>query len=129
MNEVSAIEREIKDARVSERYRICQELSLPQLAELKSWLQTNVSKALKDSLTLIAMEFTLNLWHCLVGYCERGDLNINNALAESAIRPFARGRRAWLFTDTTQGARTSATCYSLLELAKVNGLEPLSYIQ
>lgn len=129
INKLYAIERQIKDANVSERYRIRQELSLAQLAELKSWLQTNVSKVLKGSLTRIAMEYTLNQWDCLVGYCERGDLNISNALAENAIRPFALGRRAWLFADTTQGARASATCYSLVETAKANGLEPSSYIQ
>jgi hypothetical protein len=64
-----------------------------------------------------------------VGYCERGDLNISNALAENAIRPFAIGRRAWLFADTSHGARASATCYSLIETAKANGLEPSAYIK
>jgi len=75
------------------------------------------------------MEYTLNQWDCLVGYCERGDLNISNALAENAIRPFAIGRRAWLFADTSHGARASATCYSLIETAKANGLEPSAYIK
>lgn len=87
INKLYAIERQFKDARVSERYCVRQELSLLQLAAFKSWLQTNVSKVLKGSLTRIAMEYTLNQWDCLVGYCERGDLNISNALAENAIRP------------------------------------------
>ena len=47
---------------------------------------------------------------------------------ENAIRPFAVGRRAWLFSDTPQGARASAACYSLVETAKANGLEPFAYI-
>jgi hypothetical protein len=64
-----------------------------------------------------------------VGYCERGDLQISNVLAENAIRPFALGRKAWLFADTSQGARASATCYSLVETAKANSLEPSAYIQ
>src|SRR5690625_4736510 len=84
---------------------------------------------MKGSLTRIAMEYTLNQWNYLVGYCKRGDLNISNALAENAIRPFALGRKAWLFADTSQGARASATCYSLIETAKANGLEPSAYIQ
>lgn len=129
INKLYAIERQSKDAGVSERYRIRQELSLPQLAAFKTWLETNVSKVLKGSLTRIAMEYTLNQWRYLVGYCERGDLNISNVLAENAIRPFAIGRKAWLFADTAHGARASATCYSLIETAKANGLEPSSYIQ
>jgi len=74
------------------------------------------------------MEYTLNQWDYLVGYCERGDLQISNVLAENAIRPFAVGRRAWLFADTTGGAKASATCYSLIETAKANKLEPSAYI-
>lgn len=56
-------------------------------------------------------------------------MNISNALAENAIRPFAVGRRAWLFADTSNGARASATCYSLVESAKANNLEPYAYFQ
>ena len=75
------------------------------------------------------MTYTLNQWVYLVGYCEDGKLNISNALAENAIRPFAVGRKAWLFADTPQGARASATCYSLVESAKANDLEPYSYLR
>jgi hypothetical protein len=51
------------------------------------------------------MDYTLNQWDTLIGYCERGDLQISNAGAENAIRPFAVGRKAWLFADTSQGAK------------------------
>jgi len=82
----------------------------------------------KDSLTHKAITYTLNQWEYLIGYCEDGRLNISNALAENAIRPFAVGCKAWLFADTPQGAKASATCYSLVETAKLNGLDPHSYI-
>ena len=112
---------------MEERYRIRKELSVPKLAEFKTWLTANVSKIPKESLTGRAISYTLNQWSYLVGYCTRGDLNISNVLAENAIRPFAIGRKAWLFADTSRGA--SATCYSLIETAKVNGLEPAAYIE
>ncbi|EWH01126.1 transposase IS66 [Halomonas sp. BC04] len=123
-----AIERRIKDLTDAERHRIRQAQSLPQLKAFKAWLETNVGKVLKGSLTRKAMEYTLNQWDYLVGYCERGDLQISNILAENAIRPFALGRRAWLFADTSQGAKASATCFSLIETAKANELEPSAYI-
>jgi transposase len=109
---------------VEERYRIRQELSVPALKTLKTWLETNAGKVAKGTLTRTAMDYMLNQWPTLVGYCERGDLQINNVPAENAIRPFALGRKAWLFADTSQGARASATCYSLVETAKTNSLEP-----
>jgi transposase len=129
INKLYAIERKIKELSVSERYRIRQELSVPRLNTLKTWLETNAGKVAKGTLTRTAMDYTLNQWPTLVGYCERGDLQISNVLAENAIRPFAVGRKAWLFADTSQGARASATCYSLVETAKANKLEPSVYIQ
>lgn len=129
INKLYTIEREIKDLSHTERLRVRQELSLLSLGAFKSWLDDNLTKVMKGSLTRKAMEYTLNQWDALIGYCERGDLQISNVLAENAIRPFAIGRKAWLFADTPQGARASATCYSLVETAKANNIEPSAYIQ
>jgi transposase len=129
INKLYAIERQIKELGVDERYRIRQELSVPRLEALKIWLTTNAGKVAKGTMTRTAMDYTLNQWPTLIGYCERGDLHISNVLAENAIRPFALGRKAWLFADTSRGARASATCYSLVETAKANSLEPSAYIQ
>jgi transposase len=123
-----AIETAAKSLSHEERYRVRQEKSLPLLKAFKAWLEKNVSKVMKGMLTRRAMDYTLNQWDTLTGYCERGDLQISNVLAENAIRPFAVGRKAWLFADTSQGAKASATCYSLIETAKANGLEPSAYI-
>ena len=123
-----AIEREQKERSDAERYQARQTRSMPLLAEFKTWLDNNVGKVMKGSLTRQAMEYTLGQWPHLVGYCVRGDLHISNILAENAIRPFAVGRKAWLFADSAQGAKASATCYSLLETAKANDLEPSAYI-
>ena len=128
IRQLYAIEKTARDLSDDERYRLRQEKSLPVLQKLRAWLEANADKVLKGSLTRKAMDYTLNQWSSLIGYCERGDLQISNVLAENAIRPFAVGRKAWLFADTTQGARASATCYSLIETAKANGLEPSAYI-
>ena len=39
------------------------------------------------------------------------------------------GRKAWLFSDPPAGADASARLYSLIETAKVNGLEPYAYLR
>ncbi|MCH8500267.1 MAG: IS66 family transposase [Marinobacter sp.] len=123
-----AIEKAAQNLSDTERYRMRQEKSLPLLKTFKAWLEKNAPKVMKGMLTRKAMDYTLNQWDTLLGYCERGDLKISNAGAENAIRPFALGRKAWLFADTSQGANASATCYSLIETAKANGLEPSAYI-
>ena len=124
-----AIESKIENLSESEKYTDRQELALPVLQDLKAWLETNHPKVPKDSLTFKAIQYTLNQWESLVAYCDYGFVHISNALAENAIRPFAVGRRNWLFADSARGARASATCYSLIETAKANGLEPSGYIQ
>ncbi len=101
---------------------------MARLADLKDWLDKNISRVPKDSLTFKAMYYTLNQWDMLTGYTTDGKLHISNALAENAIRPFALGRKNWLFSDTSRCAKASATCYGLIETAKANGLEPYKYL-
>ena len=101
---------------------------MPLLTELKTWLQGNAGKVPAGSLTAKAINYTLNQWDTLIVYCEHGVVSISNAAAENAIRPFAVGRRAWLFADTPRGANASAACYSLVETAKANNLEPAAYL-
>jgi len=124
-----AIEKQIASLNREQKRQQRQALSLPVLDDLKSWLETNSRRVVKDSLTWKAINYTLNQWNTLMGYCEDGQLHISNALAENAIRPFAVGRRNWLFADTPRGARASATTYSLIETAKANGIEPYDYLK
>jgi transposase len=128
MRKLYLIEKKIKHLEPAEKQRLRQELSIPVLNDIKQWLDKNVSKMVKKSLTRNAIEDALNQWKILTGYCDDGHLNISNVLVENAIRPFAVGRKAWLFADTTRGANASGTCYSLIETAKANNLEPYAYI-
>ena len=52
----------------------------------------------------------------------------DNNRSERAIKPFVMGRRAWLFSQTANGANASATLYSIVESAKANGLVPYDYL-
>jgi len=122
------IETEIADRSPAEKYRARQALSVPKLNEFKAWLKKNQSRVLTGSLTRKAIDYAINQWDFLTGYCDDGHLHISNVLAENAIRPFAVGRKAWLFADTTRGAHASATMYSLIETAKANDLEPRTYL-
>lgn len=123
------VESSIADKTDEERLKARQEISAPVLKEFKQWLEKNAVKVMKGGMLRKAIDYTLNQWPYLEGYCERGDLKISNALAENAIRPFAIGRKNWLFADTRKGAEASAACYSLIETAKANNLDPHAYIK
>ncbi|MFK4754900.1 IS66 family transposase, partial [Oceanobacter antarcticus] len=62
-------------------------------------------------------------------YLTDGRLHIDNNPVENAIRPFAIGRKNWLFSDSQRGAKVSAMMYSLIETAKANDLEPYAYLR
>ena len=53
-------------------------------------------------------------WEKLIRYTDDGDVNIDNNLAENAIRPFVIGRKNWLFSATPKGTHASASLYSLI---------------
>ena len=128
INKLYRIEREIKVLDSDEKYQQRQQRSVPALDKIKQWLDINSSKIAKGSLTRKALDYTLNQWPKLIRYCEHGDLNLSNVMAENAIRPFVIGRKAWLFADTPAGAKASALYYTLIETAKANGLEPYAYL-
>ena len=75
------------------------------------------------------MQYLHRQWSKLVVYIEDGRLNIDNNATERAIRPFVMGRKSWLFANSVAGANASANLYSLVESAKINGLEPYEYIK
>ena len=67
-------------------------------------------------------------WEKLQVYLGAAFLNISNSPAEQTVRPFALGRKAWLFSKTPRGAEASAILYSLVVTAKLNGKDPFEYL-
>ena len=54
--------------------------------------------------------------------------SFSNNLSENAIRPFTVGRKNWLFCDTPNGAQASAIVYTMVEMAKANGVNVYHYL-
>lgn len=76
-----------------------------------------------------AITYSLNHWGDLTRYLEDGRLDIDNNACERAIKPFTVGRKNWLFVGNHAGAQGGAALYSLIETAKVNGVEPYQYLK
>ena len=105
------------------------EKSKPLLDKFKELLDARVATTPPKCLLGKAISYALRQWSRLVVYLEDGRLRPDNNLAENAIRPFAVGRKNWLFSGHPRGADASATLYSLIETAKANGLEPYRYLR
>jgi transposase len=76
-----------------------------------------------------ALQYLDNQWPRLIAYLEDGQYPIDNNPVENAIRPFAIGRKNWLFSASVNGPKASANLYSLIETAKANDLEPYAYLK
>src|SRR6185369_16281431 len=103
--------------------------SIPQLDVVRAWLELTETKVLPKSPMAEAIRYCLNQWQALVRYTSDGRLHIDNNLAERALRPFAVGRKNWLFFQTEGGGKTAAILASLLQTARIIGLEPKSYFR
>lgn len=124
--ERSALERKLKPGQIAE---LRQTDAKPLLAKLKELLDARVITTPPKSLLGRALSYALAQWPRLGGYLQDGRLRPDNNLAENAIRPFAIGRKNWLFSGHPRGADASAALYSLIETAKANGLEPYAYLR
>jgi transposase len=124
-----AIEATIKDDSREQKYQTRQEKSLPHLNKLRTWLDKALQQTLPKGKTGEALAYLHKNWNKLTAYITDGRLNIDNNPVENAIRPFAIGRKNWLFSDSQRGAKASALLYSIIETAKANGLEPYAYLR
>ena len=124
-----AIERRIRDKPPDYRHLARQTESVPVLDKLRDWLDHTIDKVPPSTPLRKAMGYLHNQWEGLVRFCDDGRYGIDTNPVENAIRPFAVGRRNWLFADTVAGANASARLYSLTECAKANGLEPYAYLR
>lgn len=123
------IEKEIKDKTPAEKQRMRQQKSQPQLDKIRAWLDQALAQTLPKGKTGEALTYLDKNWGKLTAYIQDGRLNIDNNPVENAIRPFAIGRKNWMFSQSQAGAKASAMLYSLIETAKANGLEPYAYLR
>jgi len=109
-----------------DRLRQRLERSKPVLDEFFAWVQ-NVNP-LAGSKLAEAIVYARNQKEPLSVFLTDGRIEISTNRVENAIRPFAVGRKNFLFAETVNGAKASAIAYSIIETAKANGLNPYQYL-
>lgn len=124
-----AVETRIRDLPPEQRLQVRQDVSRPQFEALRNWVDKTLPRVAPKSVLGKALAYAQNQLPRVAHYLEDGRLEVDNNLCENAIRPFVQGRKAWLFSDTPAGARSSAVIFSVLESAKASGLEPQGYLR
>lgn len=75
-----------------------------------------------------ALRYTIKRRTALTRFATDARLEADNNIAENAIRGIALGRRNWLFAGSHSGGQRAAAMYSILQTAKLNGVNPEAYL-
>jgi transposase len=123
------IEREAAALSSEARQRIRQSRSKPILDGLHQWMQAQRTKVPNGVATAKALDYSLKRWAALTRYLDDGSVPIDNNQVENLIRPWALGRKNWLFAGSLRSGRRAAAIMSLIQSAKLNGHEPYAYLK
>jgi hypothetical protein len=123
------IEKEIKGKSADERRAVRSERARPLFDDMRRWMEQALTQLAPKSETAAAIHYALGLWDPLARYLDDGRIEIDNMIAERALRPVAIGRRNYLFAGSDAGARRAAILYSLIGTARLNGLDPEAYLR
>src|SRR5207237_9710703 len=79
--------------------------------------------------TATSSDYSRGRWGARTRYLQAPALPIDNNHAEQQIRPWATGRKNWLFAGTLMAGQRAAAIMSLIQSAKLNGHDPYAYMK
>jgi transposase len=122
------IERRITGTSAAQRLAVRQKESRPRAEAFRAWCEAELARIPGKGDLAKAMRYALNRWHAFTLFLEDGRVAIDNNVAERAIRPVCIGRKNFLFAGSDAGGEVIADAMTLIETAKLSGLNPQDYL-
>jgi|TARA_B100000378_G_scaffold230879_1_gene195930 transposase len=122
------IEDEVRGQPPDIRRQWRQEKARPLVDELRSAIDDALRRLSPKSAMAKALAYGRKRWIALTRFLDDGRAEVDNNIAERAMRSVAIGRKNWLFAGSEAGGERAAAIYSVIETAKLNGIEPQAYI-
>lgn len=129
IGQLYAVEADIRGKSAVERQAIRQQKTRPLLISLEGWLREKQKTLSRHSELVKAFAYALNQWSALTYYAEDGWAEVDNNLAENALRMVSLGRKNFLFFGSDHGGERGALLYSLIGTCKLNGVDPERYLR
>jgi transposase len=123
-----AVERDILGLAPEVRLAARAARSAPILAELEPWLRQQQARLSRRSEVGRAIAYTTKRWAMLTRFLSDGRICLSNNAAERALRGVAVGRHNWTFAGSDRGGERAAATYTLIETAKLNGIDPQAWL-
>ena len=129
IGELYDIEKAIRGSPPERRLAVRQAQSRSRFAALRKWLDVTLTELPRKSGTAEVIRYALARWQALGRFIDDGTIEIDNNAAERSIRPIALGRKNWLFAGSDKGGERAAGILSLIETAKLSGVDPEAYLR
>ncbi|EQA1966522.1 IS66 family transposase [Escherichia coli] len=129
IGELYVIEAEVRGCTAEQRLAARKARAAPLMQSLYDWIQTQMKTLSRHSDTAKAFAYLLKQWEALNVYCSNGWVEIDNNIAENALRGVAVGRKNWLFAGSDSGGEHAAVLYSLIGTCRLNNVEPEKWLR
>ncbi len=129
IGELYAIEAEVRAVQQNSVWRQEKTRAAPLMQSLYDWIQQQMKTLSRHSDTAKAFAYLLKQWDALNVYCSNGWVEIDNNIAENALRGVAVGRKNWMFAGSDSGGEHAAVLYSLIGTCRLNNVEPEKWLR
>ncbi|EDT6893046.1 TPA: IS66 family transposase [Salmonella enterica] len=129
IGELYVIEAEVRGCSAEQRLAARKARAAPLMQSLYDWIQQQMKTLSRHSDTAKAFAYLLKQWDALNVYCSNGWVEIDNNIAENALRGVAVGRKNWLFAGSDSGGEHAAVLYSLIGTCRLNNVEPEKWLR
>jgi hypothetical protein len=116
------------------RWQVRQERSRPIVEALHAWLCDHIERVSAASDLAKAIRYAIRHWPGLIvdllrsSTLDDGRVEMDSNVVERAIRPVAVNRKSALFAGSDGGARHWAIATTLIQTAKLNGVDPMAWL-
>ena len=128
IGELYAVEARVRGQPPARRLAERQSFSRSIVEALRDWLEAQLPRVSGRSALAEAIRYALSRWDGLTRFLHDGRIELDTNPVERAIRPVALGRKNHLFAGSNGGGERWAIVCTLVETAKLNGLEPYAYL-
>ena len=117
---------ETRAAALELRAQLRREQSAPLVETIRAWALQQ--RALPESSLGKAIAYMLGLWPGLTRFLEDARIPLDNNATERGLRGMVVGRKNHYGSRSQRGTEVAALFYSLIESAKLCGVEPKAYL-
>jgi transposase len=123
-----AIEKKVRGGGPDDRIALRHAKARPIFDDLEAWLRIQLPKISRKSPLATAIRYALDRLPKARPYLENGFLELDNNSVERQMKPVAIGRKNWTFAGSEGGGKAMAIAYTLIETAKLNGVNPQAWL-